>query len=201
MKFRRRASQEAVEQCAADRELAAKYAQLRSGAALAERELRQAQAADRPFAEIRKRNEGLDHALGAALRAAVAGERAARGARAYDDRIAARRARVRDEVRRWTSEVSMLRTVREAYRLEAMSRTGTLLPTHVQVGAHAMSSPSVPGAEPGQPDDVAAQLDEPRIGVDLDEAVGGHPAYGAAPEAEAQPYLDKEQQYDETART
>lgn len=195
MKFRRRVSQEAEEQCAADRERAANYRQLRSGAALAERELRQAQARDRPLAEIRERNESLDHALGAALEAALAGERAARGPKAYDDRIAARRAQVRDDVRRWIGEVSMLRTAREAYRFEAMSRTGTLLPTHVQVGAHAMSSPSVPGAEPGQPDDVAEQLDEPRVGVDLDAAIGGRPAYGAAPDAEAQPYLDKTQSH------
>lgn len=193
MSFRRRASKEAVEQCAADRELAATYAQLRSGAALAERELRQAQAGDRPLAEIRERLEALDHAVGAALKAALAGERAASGPNAYEDRIAARRARVRDDVRRWTGEVSMLRTVRETFRLEGMSRTGTLLPTHVQVGAYAMSSPPVPGAEPGQPDDVGEQLDEPRIGVDLDEAVGGRPAYGAAPDADAQPHLDKRQ--------
>lgn len=176
--LRRASSPEAMERYDSDKELAGRYEQLRSGAAAAERTLREAQVRGRPLEEVRQRNEALDHAIGAALKAALAGERAAMGPKAYDDRIARRRAAVRDDVRLWTAEVASLRTIRERFRLEAMSRTGTLLPTYVQVGSYAMSSPSVPGAEPGQPDYEAEEHPGPRIGVDLDEVVGDQPARG-----------------------
>lgn len=177
MRFRRRTgSAEAKQRYESDRELAGRYTELLSTAARAERELRDAQAWHRPLAEIRERNESLDDALEAALAAALAGERAAMGLPAYDDRIARRRATVRNDVRRWTGEVSKLRTIRETFRLEAMSRTGTLIPHYVQPGSHAMSSAPVPGAEPGQPDDAAEHLPGPRIGVDLDDTVGERPA-------------------------
>lgn len=178
MRFGRRADTESTEQYASDRELAGSYPQLRAGAARAERDLHDAQERRRPLAEIRRRGEALDYALGAALKAALAGERAAMGPRAYDDRIARRRASVRDDVRRWTGEISRLRTYREEFRMEALSRTGTLIPNHVQVGSHATSSAPFTGAEPGQPDDAEEALAEPRIGVDLDTAVGEQPAHG-----------------------
>lgn len=168
-------SSEAKEQYDADRELAGQYVQLRAGAERAEQELHDTRVRGRTLEELRERNESLDHALGAALQAAVAGERSAMGMRGYDDRLARRRAKQREDVRLWTAEVSMLRTVRERFRLQGMSRTGMLVPTHVQVGTHAMSSPSVPGAEPGMPDDVEQELDEPRVGVDLDRKVGQQP--------------------------
>lgn len=163
----------AMERLRSDRELASQYARLRDGAALAERQLRDAQRRQRPLSEIRDRNEALDHHLGAALEAALAGQRAAMGIQAYDDRIARRKAMVRDDVRRWTGEISRLRTVRETFRLEAMGRTGTLVPGHVQIGTHAMLEPDAPGAEPGQPDDAAEHVDKPRVGVDLDDQIGG----------------------------
>lgn len=173
----RRASSEAMEQYESDRKLAARYSELLSIAGSVERELRSAQAQRRPFAEVRAHNEALDQALADALATALAGERAAKGPLAYDDRIARRRAAVREDVRRWTGEVSVLRTARETFRLEGMSRTGTLIPNYALIGSHAMSSPPIPGVEPGQPDDAPAALDEPRVGVDLDEAVGEHPAH------------------------
>lgn len=172
-----RVNAQTMQQYDADRELAGRYAELLSGAEAAERELRDAQARRRPLAEVRNRNEALDHALGAALKAALAGEGVTMGPQAYEDRIARRRAQARDDVCRWTAEVSRLRTAREKFRLEAMGRTGTLLPSHVQVGSHTMSSVRVPGAEPGQSDDAAEELDEPRVGVDLDETVGERPAH------------------------
>lgn len=167
-----RASAEAMRQHRADRELAEDYPRLRSGAEQGEQELRDAQAQGQPMIDIRNRNEALDQALGAALEAALAGERAAMGPKAYDDRNARRRAEVRDEVRRWAREVSWLRTVRERYRLAAMSRSGTLIPDTVQLRTHAMSSTGVPDAASGLPEQAAAQLDRPPVGVDLDQTVG-----------------------------
>lgn len=173
----KRASDEAMERYHADRKLAESYAQLRSGAELAERELRDAQAQRRPLVEIRDLNEALDHALGAALKAALAGQWATMGPKAYEDRIAHRRAMVRDDVRRWLREVSMLRTVRERFRLEAMSRTGTLVPNAVQLRTHAMSSPDVPVAESGLSVREAEELGRPPVGVDLDHVAGERRAH------------------------
>lgn len=168
----KRVSDQTMKQYQADRELADDYGRLRSEAQLAEQALRDAQPQGRSMVEVRERNEALDRALGAALEAALAGERVAMGPKACEDRIARRRAEVRDDVRRWAGEVSKLRTARERYRLAAMSRAGTLIPDTVRMRTHAMSSAGVPDAASGLPEEAAAKLDRPLVGVDLDQTVG-----------------------------
>lgn len=120
----RRVSGQARERYASDQELAARFRGLRADANRAESELRRAQHERRPPEELRERFTVLDRALAAVLSAAEAGERVAMGPRAYDDRIARRKALARDEVRHWTDEVDRLRTARETFRLEAMGTTG-----------------------------------------------------------------------------
>lgn len=176
MPLRRRTTDGARERHAADQELAARYPDLLTQARTAERELRDSQHEHRPYAEIRRRTAMLATALAEALAAAEAGERAAMGLAGYDDRIAARKALARPDVRLWTEEADRLRTLREAYRLEAMGRTGTLVPSHVQVGTYAVLGPHVSGVDMADAGGRADDATGPPIGVDLGRRVGGETA-------------------------
>lgn len=168
MSLRRRVSPEVGQRWQTDQELAARYPELLSNAGRAERELRRAQQERRPHAEISRANAALRAAVAEALAAAEAGERAATGPAAYDDRIARRKALARAPVRRWTDEADRLRTAREAYRLELTGRIGTHVPSHVQVGTHAVSGPHIPGVDMAEVGSGGEELAQPRIGVDLD---------------------------------
>lgn len=94
------------------------------------------------------------------------------GPATYDDRIAARKALARADVRVWTDEADRLRTLRETYRLEAMGRAGTLVPSHVEVGTYAVLGPHLPGVDMAHAGREGEELAEPRIGIDLDRQVG-----------------------------
>jgi hypothetical protein len=107
----------------ADQELAGSYRAKLDEAAEAERELRAAQAEDRPEVEIRGLSKAFDKALLDALRAAEAAEGVAAGPKTYpasEDpqeirraQIARRKALAKPAVRPWTDEVDRLRTARE----------------------------------------------------------------------------------------
>lgn len=172
MRRRRRVTEQARGRYVADEELAARYPDLLAEAQTAERQLREAQRENRSYAEIRRRSLTLDNALAKALSAAEAAERTAMGAATYDNRIAARKALARTNVRLWTDEADRLRTLREAYRLESMGRAGTLVPAHVQVGTYAVLGPHISGVDMAKAGRDGEELAEPRIGVDLDRRVG-----------------------------
>lgn len=170
--LRRRVSEQARGRHVADQERAAGYPELLGQARAVERELRQAQYEARRYAEIRQHNQALVAALAEALEAAEAGERAAMGPATYDDHIARRKALARPGVRWWTDEADRLRTLREAYRLEAMGRTGTLVPSHVQVGTYAVLGPHIAGVDMAGARVEGDDPGRPGIGVDLDRRVG-----------------------------
>lgn len=131
----RRVTQEAEEQHAADVALAAKFGELLDEARRAEGQLRQAQGLRQAggiqqvpgegvaqVAELHQLGEDFDTALTEVMRAAYAAERAAIGARGYDDRIYRRKAKATAEVKRWTAEAEALLTMREAHRLGGIVR-------------------------------------------------------------------------------
>jgi hypothetical protein len=126
----RRVNKDVQERYSADQELAAGYGDKLACATAAEHELRAAQAAGRPDAELRGLSIALDQAFGDAVLAAEASERVAMGTKIYgsDDpkaaraaEIARRKAAARWSVRPWTDEVDRLRTAREAHKLSFRS--------------------------------------------------------------------------------
>ncbi|MER7546756.1 plectin [Actinomadura sp.] len=128
MPLGRRVSKDVAEPYEADRRLAAEYDDRLAAAGEAERALREAQAADAPFDELRELAAAFDKALTAVLAAAEAAERVAMGPKVYTTpgqdaearraaEIAYRKAKARPAVRPWTDEVDRLRTAREAHRL------------------------------------------------------------------------------------
>ncbi|MGH3322312.1 MAG: hypothetical protein ACRDN9_19500 [Streptosporangiaceae bacterium] len=173
----------AKEHYAADRELADGYETLLADAADAEGTLGEAQAADRPYEEIAERSRDLDRALAAVVRAAEAAERVAVGIRGYNDSIYRRKRLAHESVLPWGLELRRLRTVREAYRLAAMGRTGTLVAGSVRVGNHATLTPHNESVGAGQPDDAAEGVGDPRIGVDLAAAISRRSAVRGVPPA------------------
>lgn len=152
-----------------DRQSAERYGEVLDRARAAERRLVTAQNDRRPYAEIRQAMHELQDVLAEALAVAEAGQRAALGPAAYTDRIAARKALAKPAGRWWTDEVDRLRTLRERYRLEAMRRTGTLVPSHVRVGTHAASGPHIAGVDMAEAAEGKPSTGGPRIGVDLRE--------------------------------
>jgi len=115
-------SQEAEAQHAADVDLAGKFSELLDTARTAESELRIAQATRTPLAELRQLGKTFDAALTEVMRSAFAAERAAIGARGYDDPIYRRKAKATAAVKRWTAEAEALLTLREAHLLGGIAR-------------------------------------------------------------------------------
>lgn len=115
-------SQEAEDQHAADVALANKFSELLEAARTAEARLREAQARRAPLEEQRDLGQAFDAALTAAMRSAYAAQRAAIGARGYDDRIYRRKALATAPVKRWTAEADALLTLREAHLLGGIVR-------------------------------------------------------------------------------
>ena len=120
MRKRHELSTEALNQHAQDVALAAKFDGLLEAARQADLEFRQAQARAVPLTERRRLALELDEALTAAMRAAFAAQRAAIGARGYDDRIYRRKAKARPEVHALTAEAERLLTFRESHRLNGI---------------------------------------------------------------------------------
>jgi hypothetical protein len=115
-------SEEAEEKHAADVALADQFTELMEAARTAEARLRQAQARATGLQELHDLGKALDAALTEAMRSAFAAQRAAIGARGYDDRIYRRKAMATSAVKRWTAEAEALLTLREAHRLGGIAR-------------------------------------------------------------------------------
>jgi hypothetical protein len=126
--FRPRVSREAEVRYHADLEISKTFPQLLDKAREAERTLRELQAADADEVELLGAALALDKALTEALRAAEAGQRAAFGVKAYDDRLARRRAKATPKGAMWTAEVERLRTLREENRLWNIPRVPRPVP-------------------------------------------------------------------------
>ncbi|NBE96033.1 hypothetical protein FE391_26920 [Nonomuraea sp. KC401] len=110
-------SREAEVRFHADQEISRSYPELIEKAREAERTLRELKAAEADDIELMAAGQALDRALTDALRAAEAGQRATFGVKAYDDRIARRKAKATPGGAMWTAEVERLRTLREHNRL------------------------------------------------------------------------------------
>jgi hypothetical protein len=115
-------NQEAEARHAADAALADKFPGLLEAARTAEARLRQAQARRAPLEEQHDLGKAFDAALTEAMRSAYAAQRAAIGARGYDDPIYRRKAMATAPVKLWTSEAEALLTLREAHRLGGIVR-------------------------------------------------------------------------------
>ncbi|GAA3845667.1 hypothetical protein GCM10022226_81280 [Sphaerisporangium flaviroseum] len=120
--FRPSVSREAEVRHHADQEVGKSFTRLLDKAREAEQELRRAQDARAGATELRAAGLAFDRALTDALRAAEAAQRAAFGAKAYDDRIRRRKGVATPEGARWTAEVNRLRTLREENRLTGIAR-------------------------------------------------------------------------------
>jgi len=115
-------SAEALMKYHADRKLADQFDELLAQARDAEQELRDAEAARAPLTDRHRLAKQLDDALTEVMRAAYAAERAAIGARGYDDRIYRRKARATSPVKAWSAEAERLLTLRERHRLTGIPR-------------------------------------------------------------------------------
>ncbi|GAA4099573.1 hypothetical protein [Nonomuraea soli] len=120
--FRPRVSREAEVRFHADQEISQSFPESLDKARTAEQRVRELQAAHADEVELREAGLALDRALTEALRAAEAGQRATFGVKAYDDRIARRKAKATPKGAMWTSEVDRLRTLREQNRLTGIPR-------------------------------------------------------------------------------
>ncbi len=114
---RKRATEKALAQYAADVALAARFDDLLAAASTAEQAFRHAQTASAPLAEQHSLGLDLDAALTSAMRAAYAAQRAGIGPLGYDDRIIRRKAKATRAVHAWTDEAERLLTLRESHRL------------------------------------------------------------------------------------
>ncbi len=110
-------SQEASDRHAADVAAAAERGKLLDEARAADVALREAEARRAPVTELHRLAKELDAALTAAMRAAYAAQRAQIGPRGYDDRIFARKAKAKPEIRALTAEAERLLTLRENHRM------------------------------------------------------------------------------------
>ena len=119
---RKTVSEEAATKHAADVALAGQFDDLLAEARADEDALRSAQADGSSLAELHLLGKRLDASLTAVMRAAFAAERAAIGARGYDDRIYRRKAMATTPVRAWTMEAQRLLTLRESHRLTGIAR-------------------------------------------------------------------------------
>ncbi|MET8866625.1 hypothetical protein ABZW11_27110 [Nonomuraea sp. NPDC004580] len=121
-------SREAEVRYHADQEIAKSFPELLGKAREAERTLQELRAADADEVELRAAGLAFDRALTEALRAAEAGQRATFGVKAYDDRIARRKAKATPAGAMWTAEVNRLRTLREENRLWGIPRVPSRVP-------------------------------------------------------------------------
>jgi hypothetical protein len=112
-----KASQEAVDQHAADVAAAAERGKLLDAARAADTALREAEARRAPVTELHRLAKELDAALTAAMLAAYAAQRAEIGPRGYEDRIYLRKARAKPEIRALTAQAERLLTLRENHRM------------------------------------------------------------------------------------
>ncbi len=126
--FRPRVSREAEVRFHADQEISKSFPELLDKARQAERTLRELQAANADDVELRAAGVAFDKALTEALRAAEAGQRATFGVKAYDDRIARRKAKATPAGAMWTAEVERLRTLREENRMWGIPRVPRPVP-------------------------------------------------------------------------
>ncbi|MFI6922586.1 hypothetical protein ACIBIZ_21780 [Nonomuraea spiralis] len=120
--FRPRVSREAEVRYHADQEISKSFPQLLEKARQAEETVRDLRAAAADEIELLAAGRVFDVALTEALRAAEAGQRATFGVRAYDDRIARRKAKATPRGAMWTAEVDRLRTLREENRMWGIPR-------------------------------------------------------------------------------
>ena len=125
---RTRASVEAMAKHHADVALAARFDELFAEARAAEQDLRAEQAKGATLEDLHRAGLRLDAALTDVMRAAYAAQRAAIGARGYDDRIYRRKAMATSNVRTWTMEAERLLTLRESHRLTGIPRLPRPLP-------------------------------------------------------------------------
>jgi hypothetical protein len=126
--FRPRVSREAEVRFHADQEISKSFPELLDKARQAEQVLRELQAANADDIELRAAGVAFDKALTEALRAAEAGQRATFGVKAYDDRIARRKAKATPAGAMWTAEVERLRTLREENRMWGIPRVPRPVP-------------------------------------------------------------------------
>jgi hypothetical protein len=110
-------SQEALDKHAADVAAAAERGKLLDAARAADATLREAEARRAPVTELHRLAKELDTALTAAMRATYAAQRAEIGPRGYEDRIFARKAKAKPDVRVLTAEAERLLTLRENHRM------------------------------------------------------------------------------------
>ncbi|MEO3801874.1 hypothetical protein [Nonomuraea sp. B1E8] len=129
--FRPRVSREAEVRFHADQEISRSFPELLEKAREAERTLRELQASAADEIELLAAGRALDRALTDALRAAEAGQRATFGVKAYDDRIARRKAKATPAGAMWTAEVERLRTLREDNRMWGIPRVPRPVPATV----------------------------------------------------------------------
>ncbi|NUO98152.1 MAG: hypothetical protein HOW71_18875 [Nonomuraea sp.] len=126
--FRPRVSREAEVRYHADQEISKSFPELLERARQAEQTLRDLRAAAADEIELLAAGRAFDVALTEALRAAEAGQRATFGVKAYDDRIARRKARATPAGARSTAEVDRLRTMREENRMWGIPRVPRPVP-------------------------------------------------------------------------
>ncbi|MFC4116088.1 hypothetical protein [Nonomuraea zeae] len=127
--FRPRVSREAEVRYHADQEISKSYPELLEKARQAEQTLRDLRAGAADEIELLAAGRAFDVALTDALRAAESGQRATFGVKAYDDRIARRKAKATPAGAMWTSEVDRLRTLREDNRLSGIPRVPRPVPS------------------------------------------------------------------------
>ncbi|MGP3931881.1 hypothetical protein [Nonomuraea sp. KM88] len=129
--FRPRVSREAEVRFHADQEISRSFPELLEKAREAERTLRELQASAADEIELLAAGQALDRALTDTLRAAEAGQRATFGVKAYDDRIARRKAKATPAGAMWTAQVERLRTLREDNRMWGIPRVPRPVPATV----------------------------------------------------------------------
>ncbi len=112
-----KATPEAQERYETDVALAGKFDELMTTVDSANQELRATEARRADVTELHRAAMALDTALTNAVYSAYAAQRAAIGARGYDDRIFARKAKAKPEIHRLTAEAERLLTLRENHRL------------------------------------------------------------------------------------
>ena len=147
---RKPVSPEAERKLAADQAFAARFDDLLAEARVAEKELRDAEAANAPLMERYRLAKRLDAALTYATRAAFSAERVAIGPLGYEDRIYRRKAKATSPVRIWSAEAERLLTLRESHRLTGIPR----IPQSPVTGG---SDELAPGFQPSDPDAVTTR--------------------------------------------
>ncbi|GAA3261832.1 hypothetical protein [Nonomuraea helvata] len=126
--FRPRVSREAEVRYHADQEISKSFPELLEKARQAEQTLRELRAAAVDEIELLAAGREFDRTLTDALRAAEAGQRATFGVKAYDNRIARRKAKATPDGAMWTAEVDRLRTLREDNRMWGIPRVPRPVP-------------------------------------------------------------------------